>query len=138
MALDPITSIVDAASTILNKIFPDADAKLKGQLALATQELQAAAQAAVAQADINKIEAQSPHLFVAGWRPAVGWICAFGLLYSFALKPLLSWISVLFNVQVPPVLDTGPLISLLVAMLGVGGMRTFEKVQGVETKATRV
>ena len=134
MGLDPISSIAEAATTALNKIFPDADLKMKEKFALATQQIQIEAQAALAQTDINKVEAQSPQLFVAGWRPCVGWICCLGLSYSFFIGPILTWIATLAQKQGPPPLDVGPLLSLLVALLGVGSLRTLEKIQGVDTK----
>ena len=87
----------------------------------------------LAQLAVNKAEAESPSLFKGGWRPAVGWICVFGLFYNFLLQPLLPWtISVfkLTQVQALPALDTSTLMTLLLGMLGLGGLRTFEKYKG--------
>ena len=85
-----------------------------------------------AQADINLAEAQNPNMFVSGWRPAVGWVCTFALAWYYVLAPLTTYILSIAKVQATiPVFDSGTLISLLMALLGIGGLRTYEKVQGV-------
>ena len=78
----------------------------------------------------NQAEAKHPSIFVAGWRPAVGWICAAGLGYNFLLQPLLAWLSTIADVPVPPALEVGPLTALLTGMLGMGGLRTLEGLSG--------
>jgi hypothetical protein len=92
---------------------------------------------ALGQLEINKEEAKSPHLFVAGWRPAVGWICAAALGYQFLAFPMLSWASENFGWKVPPALDVQTLMTVLMAMLGMAGFRTFEKVKEVDTTGVR-
>ena len=87
------------------------------------------------QLEINKIEAQSPHLFVSGWRPALGWSCVFAVVYEFVMYPFILWINAIWwNVTPPPHIDYALLGQLLFAMLGVAGMRSWEKKNGVETK----
>lgn len=85
-----------------------------------------------AQTDINIEEAKNPNLFVSGWRPFIGWICGIGVFYHFIGFSLMEWfIKVLeFNIETPK-LDTDGLMSLVIALLGMGGLRTFEKVKGV-------
>lgn len=85
------------------------------------------------QAHINKREAQHSSVFVAGWRPSVGWICATGLAYQALAYPLLVWVMAVWApaVTVPPPVDIGPLMVLLTGMLGIGGLRTWEKYHGV-------
>lgn len=86
----------------------------------------------MAQTDINKIEAASQDKFVSRWRPAVGWICAFGLLYATVIAPLLDWLG--HNIagwKEPPTLNAEVLTTTLFAMLGIAGMRSFEKYKGV-------
>ncbi len=79
------------------------------------------------QIEINKVEAAHSSIFVAGWRPALGWCGATGIAYSFIVAPFLDiWLSV-------PELDTGTLMTLVLAMLGIGAQRSFEKVKGVAT-----
>lgn len=123
---------------ILDKILPDekaaSDAKLK-VLELAQQgefkQMDSAMQIALAQADINKAEAATD-TFRGGWRPACGWVCAFGLGYTFLLRPLLPWFVTVSGHTVPPLpeIDTETLMVLLTGMLGLGGLRTFERVKG--------
>lgn len=76
------------------------------------------------QAKINEIEAGHRSIFVAGWRPAIGWICAFALLWGWVLAPFIQF---LYPNQPMPILETGQAITLVLAMLGIGGLRTYEK-----------
>ena len=77
------------------------------------------------QGEINKIEAQHRTIFVAGWRPFIGWVCGVALAYNFVLRDLLIWF--IGPEQVPPALRMEHLMTVLIGMLGLGGMRTFEK-----------
>jgi len=123
---------------VLDKVLPDAtaaaDAKLKalelaqrGELAV----LDADTRLALAQLEVNKVEAGTD-LFRGGWRPAVGWVCVLGLGYQLVLRPLLPWAVKVCGADVPdlPSIDTETLMVLLTGMLGLGGLRTFEKVKG--------
>ncbi|MCZ7404493.1 MAG: 3TM-type holin [Candidatus Methanoperedens sp.] len=86
-----------------------------------------------AQTDINLAEAKSTSVFVAGWRPFIGWVCGSALAWNYIFQPLLFWFLNIINHPVnPPALDIGELITLLFALLGLGGMRTFEKAKNVE------
>ena len=89
-------------------------------------ELSAEVQLALAQIKLNTNEAQHPSIFVAGWRPAVGWICAIILLFNFIIGPILGAFGL-----VVPVLDAATMMPVLLGMLGIGGMRSFEKMNGV-------
>lgn len=123
---------------IINKIIPDPVAKAQAQLALLqlqqagelAQE-QSDLQIALAQSQVNLAEANSASGFRAGWRPFVGWICGFGLCYQYLAQPLLSWLSLLRHLPVPPVLDGTTLLYLLGALLGLGTHRTVEKLNGL-------
>lgn len=77
------------------------------------------------QSEINKVEAQHRTIFVAGWRPFIGWVCGVALAYNFVLRDLLIWL--IGPEQVPPALQMEHLMTVLIGMLGLGGMRTFEK-----------
>jgi len=84
------------------------------------------------QVDINKLEAQSTQLFVAGWRPFIGWVCGAALLYTYVLSPFIAWGLLMWAPAAPlPVVPTDNLFELVLAMLGLGGLRTFEKLKGV-------
>ena len=135
MSLDPISAALDLGITLINKIFPDpaqaSEAKLKllelqqnGELAIMT-----------AQTDINKTEATNSSVFVSGWRPAIGWVCALALAYQYLVRPLGGTIASLLGMTIPPLpgLDDN-LWQLMMGMLGMGGLRTFEKVQGVASR----
>ena len=83
-----------------------------------------------AQLEVNKVEAGHTSMFVAGWRPFTGWVCSFALLYHFILQPLLTFMLYTFgNEIVLPTFDMGTLTTVLLGMLGLGGMRSFEKVK---------
>ena len=95
-------------------------------------EIEFAAQKA--QTDINIVEAQSPNLFVSGWRPATGWICVFALAWYYILAPFASWVMSIFDVESTiPIFEAGELMTLLFGLLGIGGMRTYEKIRGVSS-----
>ena len=131
--------LIPAVTSLLDKIIPDpqqqADAKLKmlqmaqtGELA----ELAAVKDLALAQLEVNKVEAAAPDLLRGGWRPACGWACVAGLVYQFFLMPLLPWICTVFGGAVPPLppIDNDTLMTLLFGMLGLGGLRTIERAKG--------
>lgn len=100
--------------------------------------LKAAADADTAQNEVNKIEAQSSSLFVAGWRPFIGWICGSGLAIQFIVNPLATFTCATLGHPIQfPLLETGTMIQLLVGMLGLGAMRTYEKLQGVSYSLTK-
>ena len=83
-----------------------------------------------AQIEVNKVEANSNSLFVAGWRPFVGWTCGVALCYHFVLQPVLLFLVYSFGYQVDlPVFDMSTLTTILLGLLGLGGMRSFEKVK---------
>jgi len=131
--------LIPAITGIIDKLIPDpqaaADAKLKafelaqkGELAALDADLRLA----LGQMEVNKAEATTD-VFRGGWRPFCGWVCGAGLAYTFLLKPLLPWAVGLFGVAVPllPAIDSDALMALLFGMLGLGGMRSWEKAKGV-------
>lgn len=131
--------LIPAITSILDKLIPDpaqaAEAKLKA-LELAQRgdlaELDAEVRLALGQLEVNKVEAGSPDLFRGGWRPAAGWMCVAGLAYQFLAQPLLPWLVALTGHTVPalPPIDGDALMALLLGMLGLGGLRTIERVRG--------
>lgn len=133
MALDPFTAGFDLIKTGLDKFFPDADTELKGKLAEAAAEINNDYQLQLAQLDINKAEASSSSLFVSGWRPAIGWICGFSLCYAAIIEPIARFTaSVVFTyVGVFPIIDTEITLQILLALLGIAGLRSYEKHKGV-------
>lgn len=131
-------ALIPAVISVIDKILPDpqqaAEAKLravemaqKGELA----QLDADVRLALGQMEINKAEATTD-LFRGGWRPATGWCCVAGLSYQFIVQPTLPWLAMLFGATVPPLpaIDNETLLILLTGMLGLGGLRTVERVKG--------
>ena len=83
-----------------------------------------------AQIEVNKVEANSNSLFVSGWRPFVGWTCGIALCYHFVLQPFLTFVLYSFGQQITlPTFDMGTLTTILMGMLGLGGLRSYEKVK---------
>lgn len=124
---------------VLDKVIPDPGARDAAKLELmklnqAGDLAQLASQTDLAkgQQDINKVEAASSSFFVSGWRPFIGWVCGLGLLYQFILSPFLTWgAGLMGHAQPAPNLDMSTLLTLLLGMLGLGGLRTAEKIKGV-------
>jgi hypothetical protein len=125
MALDPISAGLDLATTVVNKLWPDKSAAEQAQLAAAVAMVQG-------QLDINKAEAANPSVLTSGWRPAIGWVCAAALMAQYIARPMLQWVGILTGHDWPtlPGIDDN-LWQLMLGMLGLGGLRSFEKVKGV-------
>ena len=135
MSLDPISAALDLGTTLINKIFPDPAQASEAKLKLLEMQQNGELAQMTSQTDINKIEASNTSIFVSGWRPAIGWVCALALFYQYLLKPLASSLLPAFGIQVPPLVGLDDnLWQLMMGMLGMGGLRTFEKVQGVASK----
>ncbi len=84
------------------------------------------------QLDVNAKEASHRSVFVAGWRPAIGWCGALALFFAFILSPCIEWYAKFSGMDiVPPAIETGPLLAIVTSMLGVAGMRSFEKAKGI-------
>lgn len=136
--MNPFLSILQPIiGPVINRILdliPNTNERARAKEDFERALLDATIEAQNAQAEINKIEAGHKSLFVAGWRPFIGWVCGVGVLWSFLLEPFLRWVAVVWAVKelsTLPSLDTGPLFSLVTALLGMGTLRTFEKIKGV-------
>ena len=116
------------------RMLPDPNARKAAEEAIEASLIEAGNAAMAAQAAINQAEASNPNVFVSGWRPAVGWVCASGLAWEFFLKPMITWGALLAGhpVEGAPVLDTNELMALVTSMLGLAGYRTFEGIKGVK------
>ena len=128
-----LTSLIGPVSGILDKVVEDKDQKAKLAHELARMADTHAQQALLAQLEINNGEAASGSLFKGGWRPFVGWVCGIALLYHFILSPLILFGVTLTGVDIPPIpqFDMGSLMTVLMGMLGLGGLRTYEKQKGI-------
>jgi hypothetical protein len=128
-----ISALIPAVTGILDKFVPDADTKNKLAHEIATMSERHAQEALLAQLEINKAEAASGSLFKGGWRPAVGWVCAIAFAYHFILKDLIIFGASFAGLELPemPEFDMGTLLTVLGGMLGIGGLRTYEKKSGL-------
>ncbi len=138
MSFDPLTAALDVGKSLIEKIWPDPvkqsqeirklqELHQKGDLAV----LDAEVQLLLGQINVNAAEANHKSIFVAGWRPFVGWVCGFGLLYASVIEPLMRFIATLNDYTGTfPVLDTTITMQVLLGMLGLGLMRTKEKEKG--------
>jgi len=135
MALDPVSALLDIGGKVLDRVFPDPAQQAAAKLELMKLQQSGELAQLAGQMDINKLEATNPSIFVSGWRPAIGWICGAGFAVQFVVGPLAEWGSALYGHPVKfPQMDTGTMMPLLLGMLGLGGMRTAEKIQGVAAK----
>ena len=128
--------MVKTGLEIIDKVVPDTEAKRKAQEAWQLRVLEIAAQEATQQSATNTAEANHPSIFVSGWRPFVGWACGFAFAWICFGQPLFSWVYVLTTKQPAPVVElpTEMLMTTLLGMLGLGTLRTLEKIRGVNAK----
>ena len=128
-----LQALIGPVSSLLDKVIPDADEKNRLAHEIATMAEKQAHEAAMAQVEVNKAEAQHKSIFVAGWRPMVGWTCAVALAYHFVLAPLILFGVGMSGVEIPdlPAFDMDSLMTVLLGMLGLGGLRTYEKQKGL-------
>lgn len=131
-----LAALIPALAPIVERLvglIPDPNERERQRAALEQQIASAIQQQAAQQAEINKIEAGHSSLFVAGWRPFIGWVCGIGLAWTFVLQPIAVWVIAASGIDATmPLIPTDGLIELVLAMLGLGGLRTFERVKGVE------
>ena len=122
----------------LTALIPDPEARARAAAEAQAQLLTALQTSDAAQMGVTAHEAENASRFVAGWRPAVGWVCAAALAYQYLAVPLLSWGFAARGLHLPPLptLD-GSLWELLTGMLGLGVQRSFEKARGVATESLR-
>ena len=126
-------SLVGPVTGLLDKFIEDKDVKNKLAHEVATMSERHAQELAKGQMEINKTEAAHKSLFVAGWRPTVGWTCCLGMASHFLLIPMANFALALAESEVVvPLLNTGEMMPVLMGMLGLGAMRTYEKKQGVQ------
>lgn len=120
-----IGAVADLASTVISRLWPDKTEQERAQLAAALVVVQG-------QLDANKAEAASPSAFTSGWRPGVGWVCVAALACQYIARPLVQWGGIVSGHPLPdlPGIDA-QLWELMLGMLGLGGLRSYEKVKGV-------
>lgn len=125
-----IAPIFELGKGLIDRWFPDpakkAEAEAQFMLLMQDQDFKKV----LGQLEVNAKEAASPHLFVAGWRPFVGWCCGAGFLWATIAQPMVAWVAVARGWPAPPAIDTEVLLYVLGGMLGLGTLRSFEKTKG--------
>lgn len=133
MNIPLIDSSISLIDNLLDRFWPDKEEAEREKAKVAMTSL-------LAQIEVNKEEAKHSSVFVSGWRPAVGWACVTGLFYTYLFQPILSWLGQLIckanglEWTALPTIPMSDLLILLGGMLGLGGLRTFEKLKGVARK----
>lgn len=125
-----IAPILELGKTFLDRWFPDPAEKAKAEAEMLQMLQEQDLKKVIAQLEVNAAEAASPHLFVAGWRPFVGWCCGAGFLWATIGQPCIAWIAVAKGWPAPPAIDTEVLMYVLGGMLGLGTLRSVEKIKG--------
>lgn len=128
-----LQSLIGPVTGLLDKFIPDADEKAKLAHEIATMAEKQAHEANMGQLEINKMEAQHRSVFIAGWRPFLGWGLSFAMIWHFVLVPMISFGFAYGGLETPelPAFDMDSLMTVLMGMLGLGGLRTFEKTKGL-------
>ena len=123
-----LTALIGPVAGLLDKFIEDKDQKNKLAHEIATMADKHSHEIATAQIEVNKEEAKSRSWWIAGWRPACGWICTLAMGYHFIIQPLLIFFLAIFGLKMDiPSFDMDTLMTVLLGMLGLGGLRSFEK-----------
>ena len=128
-----IGKLIEPVTGLLDKFIEDKDQKAQLAHELATMADRHAQELAIAQIEVNKAEAASGSIFKGGWRPFIGWVCGSAFAYHFVLQPVIVFVVLAVGVDLPPLpeFDMTSLMTVLMGMLGLGGLRTYEKKQGI-------
>ena len=128
-----LDNLIQPVSKILDKAIPDQDLKRKLSHEIATMSEKHAQELALAQINVNAAEAASGSFFKGGWRPCIGWICGIAFGYHFVLQPVIIFVVALIGIEIPdlPKFEMNTLLTVLGGMLGIGGLRTYEKQKGL-------
>ena len=135
MALDPLSALLDIGGKVIDRVWPDPEKAAAAKLELFKMQQSGELAQMAGQLAINKEEAANPNAFVSGWRPFIGWVCGSGFAIQFVIGPMAEWGSALYGNPIKfPQMDVGTMMPLLFAMLGLGTLRTAEKINGVAAK----
>ena len=122
------TGLLGIADTVADSLFETEGDRAKARVAV----IEALQRVDLGQLQLNTTEAQHRSLFVAGWRPAIGWVCAFAVAYQFVAHPLLTWIFLVSGASLPPLPAFDAFLwELMFGMLGIAGLRSVEKIRGI-------
>tara|TARA_Y100001937_G_C6885314_1_gene226556 strand:+ start:136 stop:510 length:375 start_codon:yes stop_codon:yes gene_type:complete len=123
-----LQALIGPVTGLLDKFIPDADQKAKLAHEIATMSEKHAQEIALAQIKVNEAEAKG-NWFQSSWRPAIAWVCVLGFLINFLVSPLCAGFGIII-----PQADTGTMLPVLLGMLGLGTMRTVERLKGKDRK----
>lgn len=126
--------LFELGKDLIGRFFPNEDERRKAEAEFLRMAAEGELRQVIAQLEINAREAAHPSVFVAGWRPAFGWCGAGGFVYATILQPLLAWGAAVKGWPEPPTLNLDLLWVVITGMLGIGGLRTFEKTKNVASK----
>lgn len=127
-------SVLELGKDLIGRFFPNEEERRKAEADFLKSAMDGELKQVIAQLEINAKEAQHPSVWVAGWRPGAGWCGVLGLAYVTIVHPILTWVASIKGWPMPPEMNVDLLWVVLTGMLGIGGMRTFEKARGVATK----
>jgi hypothetical protein len=129
----PVLSILEIGAKLLDKVIPDKDAREKAQAELIKAAQDQDFQLALAQIKVNEEEAKSDSLFKSGWRPSIGWTCSVAFILHFVAFPIINFVIVALGYkEVVISFDMATLMTVLGGLLGIGGLRTYEKIKGIK------
>ena len=132
MAFPLATILAPAIGTLIDRLIPDKHEAGRAKAEIELKLVEAANEVNLQQIETNKIEANHRSIFVAGWRPFIGWVCGAGFAWAFIGQPVAVWVLALAgNTATLPNMDTAPLLEMAFAMLGLAGLRTYEKGKGL-------
>lgn len=128
-----LEALIGPVTGLLDKFVEDKDQRARLAHEIATMAERHAQELALAQAEVNKTEAANKNVFVSGWRPFIGWTCGAALAWHFVLSPLAIFFAAWLGAELPalPEFDMNSLMTVLLGMLGLGGLRSYEKTKGV-------
>jgi hypothetical protein len=132
MGIDPVSILLDVGNKVIDRLWPDPAQAAQAKLELVKMQQSGDLAVIAGQMEINKTEAANPSVFVSGWRPFIGWVCGSACAWNWIGLPIAKAIAV--YQQIPFVLnpaDLSEMMPILIGMLGLGGLRTVEKIQGV-------
>jgi hypothetical protein len=125
-------AIIPVVSDVIDRFFPNKSEAAKVKAEMEVKLIEAANQINLGQIEVNKAEAQHRSLFVAGWRPAIGWACAVGFIWAFVGQPIAEWVLYLSDETIIlPDLQVDNLMEMAFGMLGLAGLRSWEKSRGL-------
>lgn len=135
MSLDPVSALLDIGGKVIDRLWPDPVQAANAKLELAKLQASGELQIIAGQLAINQEEAKSASVFVSGWRPFIGWVCGAACAWNWIFLKIALFGAALYGKQLNlSTADVSEMMPVLLGMLGLGGLRTFEKLNGVDRK----